>query len=78
LMLACYEPGVRNLPGCFANVPFCATSTPWEEATACCDASCGARYATLRAEGQASAAAASMAILAAGSCMPGYDAWEGE
>ena len=78
LMLACYAPGERNLPGCFANVPTCATRTPWEEAAACCDTSCGARYAALRAEGQPPAAAATMAILAEGSCMPGYDAWEGE
>ena len=74
LVIACYEPGIRNLPGCFANVPRCATSTPWEESAYCCDATCGARYAALRATNEPPDAAAN-AILADGSCMPGYDTW---
>jgi hypothetical protein len=78
LMLACYAPGVRNLPGCFLNVPACTTAEPWTEAALCCAPACAARYAELRTAGQDPASAAALAIAGAGSCMPGYDAWVSE
>ena len=77
LIIQCIEPGVRNVRGCFDNVPFCATKTPWEppDEAFCCPETCGERYAALRAAGMAGPAATSGALLQKGSCMPGFDAW---
>ncbi len=78
LIIACYSPGERNFPGCFENVVQCSTETPWEGEGFCCAPGCAGRYAELRADGLEPPDAAARAILDQGSCMPGYDAWEGE
>ena len=78
LLIACYSPGVRNFPGCFANVPACATTSPWEEAAYCCDSSCGAAYAAGRTAGKAPVQAAIDAMYGETSCMPHATDWRAE
>lgn len=78
LLRACYEPGIRNMAGCFANVPPCNTETPWLEDSTCCPRACGARYQTLRSEGKSDIVASGEALLRSPSCVPGLDAQLGE
>jgi hypothetical protein len=73
LILACVDLGVRNFAGCFDNVNWCRTSTPWTEDTLCCAPECGDRYRALRVAGANEAEAATDAIWGADGCMPGLD-----
>lgn len=72
VVLTCYQAGAGNVAGCFANVPQCATNTPWlGNDPMCCAAACGARYQELLTAGETKPAALTKAIFRAPSCMPG-------
>ena len=73
LFVACWDPMNRSAAACLANVPTCATDSPWEEDAYCCHASCGARYAELRDQGKRVTDAVPEALFQPGSCMPGVD-----
>jgi len=75
LIVACHEPELRNLRGCFEHVPTCSTDEPWQEDAYCCDPGCADGYVTLREEGLEPARAATDTLLGENSCMPGLDAW---
>jgi hypothetical protein len=72
VVLSCYTPAERNLAGCFANVPQCATSTPWVgNDPMCCPSACLARYQELLVAGESGPVAFAKSIFRAPSCMPG-------
>ena len=74
LILACVEPNVRNLRGCFEAAPVCSSDTPWTgDDTMCCHKSCADRYVELREDGLDEAAAAITAIHGPEACSPGVD-----
>jgi hypothetical protein len=73
-VLSCFEPTLRNWAGCFARVPRCTTSTPWEgDAPMCCAAACQDRFQELLRAGVEAPVAFASAIWEAPSCMPGLD-----
>lgn len=78
LVVSCFEDGVRNIPGCLANVPTCESDTPWDDASnLCCAPGCADRYAELRVAGNAEPQAFVGAVWETPSCMPGLDALVG-
>jgi hypothetical protein len=73
LFMACWDPLNRSAAACLANVPTCQTDTPWDEEAWCCHASCGDRYAELRAQGLRVTDAVPVALFQQNSCMPGIN-----
>ena len=72
-LLACFAPPARNVAGCFAGVPVCASDTPWQtDGPMCCPAGCADRYQELRRAGQSGPEAFARAIWESPSCMPGF------
>lgn len=71
-VLACYQAGARNFPGCLAAVPPCTSKKPWEkDKPVCCAPACIDRYQELRRAGRDEATAFAAAIWEEPSCMPG-------
>ena len=72
----CFESGLRNYAGCFANAPKCATDEPWANGeTYCCADACEGAYQALRESGMRASEAFVEAIYGEPSCMPGVDAF---
>jgi hypothetical protein len=73
LLMACVDPGQRNIRGCLENVRPCETDSPWTEAEYCCPSDCADRYVTLRGAGYAEPEAVTLAIWGDESCAVGLD-----
>ncbi|MBI2892126.1 MAG: hypothetical protein HYY06_01140 [Deltaproteobacteria bacterium] len=74
LILACWDPDLRNYAGCLQNVRQCPDDRPWEgDRPFCCPTACEPRYQDLRRQGLDAAHALTAAIWDDPSCMPAME-----
>jgi hypothetical protein len=71
---SCVEIGGHPLDDCTRSAPPCATDRPWEEATACCPATCFERYQDARRAGTDPVAALDAVYFGKDPCFPGVAA----
>jgi hypothetical protein len=69
----CVETG-NTLDDCTRSAPPCATERPWEEAAACCPATCFERYESSRQAGAEPIAAFDAVYFGQDTCFPGVAA----
>ncbi len=74
MVLACWEPDLRNYAGCLGHIRHCPDDRPWEsDGPLCCSSECEPRYQELRRQGLEPAHALTAAIWDDPSCMPGLE-----
>ncbi len=70
-VIGCVSPDNRSLDDCFRAVRPCATSTPWNEAVACCPSKCLEGYTALRNAGTPDFEAFRQTLFVDKICIPG-------